>query len=1100
MRKYLLSGTATLSMLFTATALAAEQGYYQAPDFSNSAMVFASEGDIWRAPSTGGLAQRLTTHPEIETAPRISPNGQWVAFTARYDGPTEIYIMPLSGGKPTRLTHEGGGVSLRDWMDNDTLLYRTTNIPGTTPRLLRTITRSGQNIKDIPLADANEATFNSDKSVLFFTRYSLSTFSDNAVLYRGGRMAQLWRHRMGSTSEATRLLEDFDAPIRHPMWHAGKIYFISDKSGADNIWSVDDDGRNPTQITQRDKWQIKSPSLHNGRISFQSGADIYTYSIGLNGTTKVNLTLSTDSDYKRRRWLDTPLEYLDSASMSPTGKAVTVSARGRIVNAYTGERRRVEFNIPANHRARSPIHSTDGKSVYAIIDGETSGEIWEFPANGRAPGKKIKSSSFTYIWSLFPTPHDNAILYTDKVGRLFYFDTEAKTASLIDTTESGNDWAYSDFAWSSGGRYVAYTFFDGRDMSRVAIYDTETKTKHIVTTGKYESFAPAFSDDGAWLYFISNRNFSATPRSPWGDRNMGPAFQDRGELYALQLDPDATFPFEPKNELESEKKKDAKKSSDKKDETSDDKDKEDDAEDIESSIDFTNITSRLWSLPVGSGDYRDMVAGKDALFVRTGGRNGSVKKLEIKDKDAKLEKFASNASSLAISKDRKTLFVQRGRGAKAKFLLLNAAKGFPKDTGDNTVRLSDWKLAIDPSKEWEQMVLDAWRLHRDFAYDPNLRGVDWKAVRDHYVPMAKRIGHRSEVNNLLAQMSAELGILHSQIRSGEQPEDEESADPAFLGATYISTSNGLRVASIYQGVPDRVYQNGILNPGVDIRVGDVITSIDGRNVRTQRDLMAELSMKSGQQVLVSYTRDGKAIEEIVKPVSGRDNYFLRYTDWVQSRRDKVADMTDGNIGYMHIRAMGGNDIASFARDFYEHYDKDGLIIDVRGNRGGNIDSWIIGTLLRQTWAYWKSHHGGPATTNMQQTFRGHLAVLINEGTYSDGETFAAGVKALDLGRLIGTRTAGAGIWLSDRNPLSDNGQARVAEFAQYGLDGRWLAEGRGVSPDETVANPPRATYNGEDAQLARAVSYLQNKIASEPIPELNPQPLPPLGQYGQDVD
>ena len=228
--------------------------------------------------------------------------------------------------------------------------------------------------------------------------------------------------------------------------------------------------------------------------------------------------------------------------------------------------------------------------------------------------------------------------------------------------------------------------------------------------------------------------------------------------------------------------------------------------------------------------------------------------------------------------------------------------------------------------------------------------------------------------------------------------------------------------------------------------------------------------------------------------------MLLYTDWVDGNQAHVRDATDNEIGYLHIRAMGSNDIESFARDFFEHYDKDGLIIDVRGNRGGNIDSWLIGTLLRQAWGFWQSPHGGPPYTNMQQAFRGHLIVLMNEGTYSDGETFAAGVKALDLGPLIGTRTAGAGIWLSDRNPLIDRGQARVAEYAQYGLDGRWLVEGRGISPDIEVENLPFASYNGEDAQLDAAIAWLEQKIAEEPIPALVPQPIPPLGTTGRDVD
>lgn len=417
------------------------------------------------------------------------------------------------------------------------------------------------------------------------------------------------------------------------------------------------------------------------------------------------------------------------------------------------------------------------------------------------------------------------------------------------------------------------------------------------------------------------------------------------------------------------------------------------------------------------------------------------------------------------------------------------------------MRLSDWTLRIDPKQEWRQLVLDAWRLHRDFAYDPNLRGVDWDAVKARYVPLRDRIGHRSEVDDLLKQMSAELGILHSQIRSGDEPEDVESGQPSFLGATYTVRANGLEIASIYRGEPDRPSTLGPLQqPGIDVRVGDILLKVDGIDIRTPRDLSDALMMKAGEEVLLELRRGRETIQEIVTPRTLWSTRPLHYIDWVEGNRDRVAEASGNQVGYLHMRAMGAFDAAAFARDFFEHFDKDGLIIDVRGNSGGNIDSIILSTLLREAWAYWRNPSHGDAYTNMQQTFRGHLAVLINEGTYSDGETFAAGIKALDLGLTIGTQTAGAGIWLSDRNGLADGGQARVAEYAQYGADGRWLVEGRGVSPDVEIINLPRATYEGGDAQLDYALSYLSDKIASEPIPELIPRPLPPLGENGQDID
>jgi tricorn protease len=1067
---------------------AQERGYYHSPDIHNDTLIFVSEGDLWRARAQGGTAVRLTTHPEVESAPTLSPDGKWIAFQASYDGPQEIYLVSSTGGTPKRLTYEGGGVNVRGWMDNNRVIFRTTNIAGRIPRILRTVDRTSLAVEDLPFDNADLAAVDAPDSSLFFTRYGLSMFSDNAVLYRGGRMAQLWRGDLNSDAEAVRLAADFGAPIRHPMYRDGRIYFVSDKSGVDNIWSVTTEGSDPVQHTQRTQWQLRTPALHDDTIVFQSGADLFAFDIETNTTRQIDLFLMSDGDYQRERWIDDPLAYLEHARMSPAGDAAVISARGRFASVYTGQRRRVDHRFALDKRARSAGYSHDGESIYVILDQEDRGEIWKFPANGRGAAEQLTAASDAHIWDLFPSPHDATILFTDKKGRLRKLDPETGAVETLDTTTSSFDAAFGDFAWSSGGRYLAYTFSDSRNLRRVAIYDFQSKQKTIATTGKYESFAPAFSQDGTWLYFISNRNFNASPGSPWGDRNMGPAFRERGQIFAVQLDPQAAFPFDPPSELAQSEE-----------ETEDGDENEDDT--VEPEIVSAGLASRLFQVPVGSGDFGALAANDKHLFVYSFGESSDLQRVAFTSEQPALNDFTSNVGRFELSADGRKLFVQTGRGSDAKFVIVDANKDFPSDTSSQTLRLNDWLLRINPKQEWRQLVLDAWRLHRDFAYDPNLRSVDWTAVRDRYVPLRDRIGHRSEVDDLFRQMSAELGILHSQIRGGDTPVAAESGAPSFLGASYVARADGLEITRMYRGEPDRPGTLGPLQqPGIDVRIGDVILSVDGARVRSEADLANALMMKSGQEVLLELRRGDDTVLEIVEPRSRWQSRPLYYYDWVERNRERVAESSDRNIGYLHLRAMGASDAASFARDFFEHFDKDGLIIDVRGNSGGNVDSIILSTLLRQAWAYWRNPAHGDAYTNMQQTFRGHLVVLINEGTYSDGETFAAGVKTLKLGPTIGTRTAGAGIWLSDRNGLSDGGQARVAEFAQYGADGRWLIEGRGVSPDIEVVNPPRATYRGEDAQLAYALNYLQDKIAAEPIPELRPEPLPPLGETGQDVN
>jgi tricorn protease len=365
-----------------------------------------------------------------------------------------------------------------------------------------------------------------------------------------------------------------------------------------------------------------------------------------------------------------------------------------------------------------------------------------------------------------------------------------------------------------------------------------------------------------------------------------------------------------------------------------------------------------------------------------------------------------------------------------------------------------------------------------------MRGVDWQATKAKYQPLLARVTDRHELADIFTQMMGELDALHSQVRGGDFATDPQAPEPAALGARLTQTKDGVVISHIYRNDPELPQQaSPLAQPGVDVTDGDIITHFNGRKIANLADITALLRNQADKQVLLQIQRGKQSHKIVVKPVSLNDDNQLRYLDWVYHNAAKVSDASQGKIGYLHLYAMGAEDINNFAREFYANYDKQGLIIDVRRNRGGNIDSWIIEKLLRKAWAFWQPTHGTP-NANMQQTFRGHLVVLTDQLTYSDGETFSAGIKALGIAPLIGKRTAGAGVWLSGRNRLTDGGMARVAEYPQYAMDGRWIVEGRGVSPDIEVDNLPFATFQGQDAQLQKALVYLQDKLKSDPVPPL----------------
>ncbi|MEO0691125.1 MAG: S41 family peptidase [Pseudomonadota bacterium] len=1074
----------------TAGPAIAEQGFYQHPTARGDVLVFASEGDLWRTGRSGGTAVRLTNHEEEERNAKVSPDGTMVAFNASYDSGDDIYVMPIGGGAPTRLTFEGSGLTTVGWTPDGKVLYASRLRGNGQGEVLYTVSPEGGQATAIPLWRANNAAYSADGRTLFFSRRGLyARARDNAVLYRGGGMAQLWSWTNGSSEEATQLLADFGAPIRMPMAHEGRIYFISDKSGADAVWSVGEDGTGVTQHSEKFDFPVLQASIDAGEIFIQNGADLHVFSTMTNTLSTLAIDLISDREQTRTRTLENPLQNISAARISPSGKNIAVTSRGEVALASPLSRRRVEFAIPAGARARNAVLGSESENLFVILDRGEARDIVRIAADGSGDVEPVTRAYGAHIWSFAVAPDGRTIVVWDKQARLQKIDVATGEVTLLAQNQTGDDSPFSDLVFSPDGDFIAYAESTSVNTADIFVQNVATGARAKGTSGKYHDSNPTFSADGAWLYFISDRNFSPEPGSPWGDRIMGVSFPNRGELHALQLDPEAEFAFRPDNELIGE-------SGD--EDGGDEEDKGSDGEQTKANVTLSGLADRLYKLPVKPGARGTLLASKGFLYTRMEDEWVSIK---IDKHNPKVETFAEEAVDLQISADRETLSIaQEGRDA-YRFALVPASETMPKDLDGKMVRLDDWRLTIDPKAEWSQMFLDAWRLHRDFAYDPALRGVDWEAVRAQHEPLVERIGTRSELGTIMGLMASQLGILHSQVRAGDLPEDSENSELAFLGAEYTPVANGLRIDRIYRAEADLVsLQPPLRRPGIDVKEGDIIRSVDGRRVATLGDLRLALGSKAGQQVRLDLSRAGADVSAIVTPMGSRGAGMAEYYDFVEGRKEAAAQLSGGAIGYLKLRAMGGNDIASFARDFFAQMDKDGIVIDVRNNSGGNIDSILVSQLLRRPWAFWGKPDGsGIEYTNMQGAYRGHVVVLIDERTYSDGETFAGAVKSLGIGPLVGTRTAGAGIWLSDRNRVVDNGGVRIAEYAQYDINGNWIVEGYGVSPDYVVENGPYATYQGRDEQLETAIAVLQQRIAEEPVPDLVPGPLSPLGTPAADV-
>jgi tricorn protease len=504
----------------------------------------------------------------------------------------------------------------------------------------------------------------------------------------------------------------------------------------------------------------------------------------------------------------------------------------------------------------------------------------------------------------------------------------------------------------------------------------------------------------------------------------------------------------------------------------------------------------LYEVPVAPGNYRALAVDDKRLYLldTDDDRKGTLKTLAISRSAPQSEVFASGVREFGLTSNGKHIFIRTAaKTGPGDMLIVDAGVKMSSDVTKAKVKVDDWAVVSNPRMEWKQMFNDAWRMHRDFLYDAKMRGIDWTAVRTRYAPLVERVTDRAELDDVLGMMVGEVGALHSQVRPGDLRRPAPEGVPAGLGAVLARTAEGYRVERVYRSEPELPSERGPLAaPDVNVKEGDIITAVNGKSLVEARDIADLLLNQADRQVLLHVKRPGAVARPvIVIPVSMARQASLRYADWEQGRAQQVEAASKGRIGYLHLRAMVARDINAFARDFYANVNREGLIIDVRRNSGGNIDSWIIEKLLRKSWAFWSSN-GKLPSSNMQNTFRGHLVVLVDELTYSDGETFAAGVKALKLGPLVGKRTAGAGVWLSDGNGLSDNGMARVAEFGQFSADGEWLIEGVGVTPDVEVDNLPHETFNGRDRQLEAALALLEKKMKEQPVMPYQPRDIPAL--------
>ena len=1095
------------------------RGYYSDPALHDDTIVFTSEGDLWSVGIHGGQAHRLTSSTGSESKATISADGKTVAFRANYEGPSEVYTIPIDGGLPQRRTWDGNSEP-EGWATDGRLLVSTerySTLPGSQLVLV-----DGHGAREIlPLAQAAQAAYSADGHTLFFTRW-FRQWSETKR-YKGGWTENIWS--FDGTHEAVPLTADYAGASTNPMFWNGRVYFLSDRDGVMNVFSMDTAGHDVKQESHQHIFDILSASLSEGKIVYASGADLWSLDLASGHEEVIPITLISDFDQMREHWVKKPLDYLTSVHIAPDGSSAVFTARGEVFTLPAKSGRIVKIAGDSATRYREARFLPDGKGIIALSTESGETEFWKLAANGEGAPEQWTHDDKVLRWEGVPSPDGNRLAHRDKDQQLWIYDVKTKQDKRIAQSANGD---FEDLSWSGDSHWLAYVESAANQFNQIKVLNVDSGEIQILTSDRYNSSNPIWSSDGKWLYFLSDRNIKTSIRAPWGPRQPEPHFDHSVKVYELALTPSLRSPFLPPDELHPDtpaKKDDEKpaddkgkdketkatsadkkadtekkpaeteKSSDKKDDKKeDDKDKKKPAE---VKIDFTDLPSRLSEVPAPPGDYNNLQATEKRLCWLSANDDQhehlSLQCLDIANKGDEVETVLPEAKGFEISLDRKKVLIRKGDD----FYILDsdvkaAALGDAKALAKSAINLSHWTLSTIPRDEFRGIFLDAWRMERDYFYDRNMHGVNWAAMRDRYLPLVDRVADREELNTVIAQMVSELSALHTFVEGGDARKPSDDVDIATLGAVLKrdEKAGGYIVEHIYLHDPDLPDQAPPLaRPASRVNEGEVILSIDGQSLLGVTDERSLLRGKTGQQVLLHVkSAKGEARDVLVTPMKESDEAKLRYFEWEYSRRLKVDADSKGEIGYVHLQAMGSDDIDQWAREYYPIFDRQGLIIDVRHNHGGNIDPWLLSDLLRKAWFYWQPRVGNPAW-NMQYAFRGHIVVLCDQETASDGEAFTEGFKHFQMGKVIGTRTWGGEIWLSFDNVQADNGIATAAELGVYSPDGKWLIEGHGVDPDIVVDNPPYATFAGADAQLQAGIDLLKQEIKDDP------RPVPPHPPY-----
>ncbi len=1055
------------------------------PDIHGDTVVFVHAEDVWTVPASGGVARRLTLDEGEERFPKFSPDGSMIAFTGEFDGNPDVYVMRADGSDVRRLTYDPGFDEVVGWTPDGRILF-SSDREGAMRRLrLFTVRPDGSGIEVLPLHEAARGAISPDGRWLAYNRISRENRTWKG--YYGGMAQDVWLYDLETAKD--RRLTTWRGTDRIPLWVGDRIVFASDRGGRLDLWAMDPAGGKPEQLTHHTTWDVHRPSTDGTRIVYEVAGEIWLLDPATGTSHRIPIEVTPDPRDARPYMADLS-DFVTGFACAPGGGRVAVVARGEL------------FTLPKKHgpvrnltrssgaRDRGAVWSPDGTRLAWFSDASGEYEVWVRDALGREPARRLTRHESGYRHTLHWSPDGKRLAYTDSDLILWVVDAATGEETRVDKAEyqsmdvSLDAKQISEFDWSPDGRWLAYAKMGPEMVFHLWLYDTRTGTAHQVTDGLFSDFDPVFSRDGAYLFFVSNRRFDPT----FCDIEWEMVFKRIAGIYALRLRKDAP-PLFPLRDDEPAG-----------DETGDGDGGETSGDTGTAgkavAIDLDGIGERVEPFPLPRGNYRHLAAVEGGLLYLDADE-GDFNRFEFRTpgpfdlhrfdlESRKDETVVEGIGAYDLAPDGTWLAFAKRDG------LSVLRVGQPAKQAD-ALDLSGLRTRLDPRAEWRQVFGEAWRMERDFFYDPAMRGLDWEAIGARYATLIEGASCPQDLTYVVGEMIAELGTSHTYVYGGDVRRSPERVSVGMLGADWEldPASNRYRIARILRTpswLSGRVPP--LARPGVDVREGDYLLAVNGVPVTGERDVYAAFQGLAGRQAELTVngtpTMDGARVVRVVP--AGSESRF-RYLDWVEQNRETVERLSGGRVGYIHLPDTYLGSATMFPAQFYGQTQKEGLVIDGRFN-GGGLDPYIfLERLARKPLSYWTRRNSHDQVTPWMVT-RAHLVMITDRHAGSGGDELPMEFRELGLGPIVGTRTWGGLVGVSMFIDLIDGGQLTAPDYRVYTPDGRWIVENEGVEPDVEVWLDPARMAAGHDDQLEKAVELVMEAIREDPRPWPSHPPIP----------